>query len=115
VLRTCRDVPFAYPLDGPQTAGVNPLSFVGSAWLNRGGSVGWGRPRTHHWAMLLIGIAWREAGESLVDIGRSYNVSRSTISRLKPRQLSECGELRAAWLSCRRRTRYPDQRIHQHG
>jgi len=25
-----RDFPFAYPLDGPQTAGVNPLSFVGS-------------------------------------------------------------------------------------
>jgi hypothetical protein len=28
-------------------------------------------------------IARREAGEALVDIGRSYNVSHSTISRLK--------------------------------
>jgi hypothetical protein len=27
-------------------------------------------------------VARREAGESLVDIGRSYNVSHSTISRL---------------------------------
>jgi DNA invertase Pin-like site-specific DNA recombinase len=27
-------------------------------------------------------IARREAGEALVEIGRSYNVSRSTISRL---------------------------------
>jgi DNA invertase Pin-like site-specific DNA recombinase len=57
----------------------------------------------------------RQEAEAFVDIGRFYNVSRSTISRLKPRRLSECGELRAAWLSCRRRTRYPDQRIHQHG
>jgi DNA invertase Pin-like site-specific DNA recombinase len=29
-------------------------------------------------------IARREAGEALVDIGRSYNVSHSTISRLAP-------------------------------
>ena len=29
-----------------------------------------------------VAIARREAGESLVDIGRSYNVSHSTISRL---------------------------------
>ena len=28
-------------------------------------------------------LARREAGEALVDIGRSYNVSHSTISRLK--------------------------------
>jgi hypothetical protein len=29
--------------------------------------------------------------------------------------VSECGELRAAWLSCRRQTRYPDYRSHQDG
>ena len=35
---------------------------------------------THHQRQ--EAIARREAGESLVDIGRSYNVSHSTISRL---------------------------------
>ena len=35
---------------------------------------------THHQRQKAI--ARREAGESLVDIGRSYNVSHSTISRL---------------------------------
>ena len=35
---------------------------------------------THHQRQEAIGR--REAGESLVDIGRSYNVSHSTISRL---------------------------------
>jgi DNA invertase Pin-like site-specific DNA recombinase len=35
---------------------------------------------THHQRQ--EAVARREAGESLVDIGRSYNVSHSTISRL---------------------------------
>jgi len=35
---------------------------------------------THHQRQ--EAIARREAGESLVDIGRSYNVNHSTISRL---------------------------------
>jgi DNA invertase Pin-like site-specific DNA recombinase len=35
---------------------------------------------THHQRQEAIGR--REAGESLVDIGRSFNVSHSTISRL---------------------------------
>jgi IS30 family transposase len=35
---------------------------------------------THHQRQ--EAIARREAGEPLVDIGRSYNVSHSTISRL---------------------------------
>ena len=39
------------------------------------------RPKlTHHQRQ--EAIVRREAGESLVDIGRSYNVSHSTISRL---------------------------------
>jgi hypothetical protein len=33
------------------------------------------------------GIAHREAGEALVEIGRSYNVSHSTISRLARRKV----------------------------
>jgi len=35
---------------------------------------------THHQRQ--EAVARREAGEALVDIGRSYNVSHSTISRL---------------------------------
>ena len=32
---------------------------------------------------MLEALARREAGEALAEIGRSYNVSRSTISRLR--------------------------------
>src|SRR5882724_7137006 len=41
--------------------------------------------------------------------------SHSTFSRLQPRRLSEFGELRAVWLSCRRQNRYPDQRTRWDG
>jgi len=39
------------------------------------------KPKLTHYQRQEV-ISRREAGESLVDIGRSYNVSHSTISRL---------------------------------
>jgi DNA invertase Pin-like site-specific DNA recombinase len=42
--------------------------------------------QTHHQRQ--EAIARREAGEALVDIGRSYNVSHSTIGRLKHQHLT---------------------------
>jgi hypothetical protein len=55
-------------------------SAAGDPMTNRGVVMGRKPKLTHH--QRLEAIARREAGEALVDIGRSYNVNHSTISRL---------------------------------